>query len=76
MLLVAACYDGQIRLFNSNYTYNNGLQTVQGHVLVCINGSYLPICDVGWDDSDAQVVCNQRYGSNFSKRDRINFEII
>ena len=63
-----ACFDGEIRLFNSNYTYDNGLQTVQGHVLVCFNGSYLPICDLGWDNSDAQVVCNQRFGSNYSKR--------
>ena len=71
-LIITACYEGEVRLFNSNYTYDNGLQTVQGHVLLCFNGSFLPVCDLGWDNSDAQVVCNQRYGSNYSKRDKIN----
>ncbi len=71
LLIVAACIDGDIRLFNSNYTFDNGLQTVQGHVLVCFNGSYLPVCDLGWDNSDAQVVCNQEFGSNYSKRGTI-----
>ena len=70
-----ACFDGEIRLFNSNYTYDNGLQTVQGHVLVCFNGSFLPVCDLGWDNSDAQVVCNQRYGSNYSKKGKIDIFI-
>ena len=62
-------------MFNSNYTYDNGLQTVQAHVLVCFNGSYLPVCDLGWDNSDAQVVCNQQFGSNYSKRDKIDMFI-
>ena len=71
-LFVADCSDGDIRLFNLNYTYDNGLQTVQAHVLVCLNGSYLPVCDLGWDDRDAQVVCNNQFGSNYSKRDKVN----
>ena len=25
---------------------------------VCVNGTYYPVCDEGWDDSDAAVVCN------------------
>ena len=64
---VADCFDGDVRLFNLSYTYDNGQQTVQAHVLVCLNGSYLPVCDLGWDDRDAQVVCNQEYGDNYSK---------
>ena len=59
-------------MFNLNYTFDNGLQTVQAHVLVCLNGSYLPVCDLGWDDRDAQVVCNNQFGSNYSKRDEVN----
>ena len=34
---------------------------------VCSNGTFLPICDVGWDNRDAQVVCRRQYGSDFSK---------
>ena len=29
-----------------------------GNVEVCVDGSYFAICDIGWDDRDAQIVCN------------------
>ena len=57
-----------MRLQNETYDYGSLLNTVQGRVVVCVNGTYQPVCDIGWDDSDAQVVCNRRYGSNYSKR--------
>ena len=61
------CTDGDIGLRNSTLTLDSGktLRTYLGRVDVCVNGSFLPICDVGWDNHDAQVVCRQQYGDNF-----------
>ena len=30
----------------------------EGNVEICINGTYIAICDQGWDDVEAQLVCN------------------
>ena len=59
---IIACTNGEVRLQNVTYSYPNDQTVVQGRVTLCINGSYQPICDVGWDDVDAQVLCNERYG--------------
>ena len=29
---------------------------------MCFNGSYGSVCDVGWDDEDASVVCRSYFG--------------
>lgn len=34
------------------------LVVYEGNIEVCINGNYIAICDIGWDDEDAQVACN------------------
>ena len=38
-----------------------------GRVEVCVNRSFYTVCDAGWDNRDAQVACNRRFGSSFSK---------
>ena len=63
-----ACADGDVRLLNETTDFNNSLGTYRGQVLVCVNGSFRPICDFGWDDNDAQVVCILRYGPRFGKK--------
>ena len=52
-------------LQNQTYDYEGGVTVLGGTVLVCVNRTYQPICDVGWDDIDAQVVCNILYGFNY-----------
>ena len=60
-------YDGDVRLANEMYMYfRNGSSYFEGRVEICRNGSYGAICDSGWDELDAQVVC-QYYGSGYSK---------
>ena len=29
---------------------------------MCYNGSYGSVCDVGWDDEDASIVCRNYFG--------------
>ena len=36
-----------------------GSEQAQGGVQVCLEGDWVTVCDLGWDDVDATVVCNQ-----------------
>ena len=63
-----ACYEGDLRLLNETSDFNNSLGTYRGQLVVCVNGTYQPICDIGWDNNDARVACVIRYGPRFGKR--------
>ena len=36
---------------------SDSLVTIEGNIEICISGSYFSICDVGWDQRDAEVAC-------------------
>ena len=45
--------------------YNYGLLiSVVGPIEICIDGQYESLCDIGWDELDAQALCRREIGGN------------
>ena len=56
------CNDGEIRLVG-------GSSDNEGRVEVCVSSAWGTVCDDGWDEDDAKVVCAQlEYPSTGEKR--------
>ena len=52
------CYDGQVQLREITFASTaDGYNYTEGLVEVCINETYTAICDEGWDNNAAAVVC-------------------
>ena len=45
--------------------YDYGLQaSVMGSIEICVDGRYESLCDIGWDELDAQALCRRQIGIN------------
>ena len=54
------CAEFDVRAGNTTLEYTqDGSPAYETYVEVCINGTYVAICDLGWDDTDAQLFCNE-----------------
>ena len=51
------CFDGDIQIADGAYGYDDNYY-YGGRVEVCLDEVYHPVCDLGWDDLEAAVVCN------------------
>lgn len=62
MYTIAQCKEGEIRLVNGPPSVNSS-----GRVEICRNEVWGTVCDNGWSQMDANVVCRQLGYSRYSK---------
>ena len=48
----AECKEGDVRLVSGDVA-------AEGLVEICVLGAWGTVCDDGWDDNDARIVCQQ-----------------
>ncbi len=58
-LLVGEDYDFYDQVTDYDSFYYSGGQLARGRVEVCVEETWGTVCGVGFDDSDASVVCKQ-----------------
>ena len=58
------CFDGDVRTVNttfSSYEVNGDFFNIEnGTFEVCLGGVYGSVCDLGWSNEDAAVLCRYR----------------
>lgn len=52
LFIYVGCPEGEIRLLG-------GTTALEGRVEVCTNNEWNRVCEVGWGNADAKVVCRQ-----------------
>lgn len=56
------CNELDLRLTNTSFSIQDVYAVFEGNTEICLNGTYVAICDLGWDDVEAQLVCNSQPG--------------
>ena len=64
----AECLEGTLHLWGPK-------NAKQGTVMVCHEGSFGSVCDNGWDDNDAKVVCRM-LGYPAEGNGKISFSLV
>ena len=64
-----ACNEFDLRLTNT-FSYTQDVSfVIEGNVEICINGTFVAICDLGWDNVEAQLACNiAGFGAPFFRK--------
>ena len=56
--------DGEL-IYSLNDTSDGQLRVFEGAFEVCIGGLYGSVCDIGWNQAAAQVVCHSQFGNSY-----------
>lgn len=55
------CSEGSLRYRNESYMYNEtDFVEYSARVEVCVNGTYVALCDSGFSEAAAEVACRAR----------------
>ena len=57
-----------MRILNQTDEFDEDGQYINGGLVqVCFDGVYHTICDVGWDEIDANIACRSQFGNSYCK---------
>ena len=63
------CSEFDLRLTNTSFSSQDVYVVYEGNVEICVNGTYVAICDLGWDNVEAQLACNlEGYGAPYFRK--------
>ena len=59
VVCTSTCNEFDLRTRNETYQATQGFyRTFEANIEVCLNGTYVAICDLGWEDAEAQLACS------------------
>ena len=63
VVCTSTCNEFDLRTRNESYLTTQGFYlTYEANIEVCLNGAYVGICDLGWEDAEAQLTGLQCLG--------------
>ena len=64
---IPECHEGNVNSRIIRNDFSDIQFSVVGPVEFCVNGQYESVCDIGWDELDAQAVCREQVASDTCK---------